>query len=100
MFSYESGDRWQPRSLDDARVKAVELVGQAKFDDAQADPWINQYLQTSIRIYGDTVQGASNPQRANAVPKLVFGPRWVIPEPNDADELVFILQTSLAVPAP
>ena len=95
MFSFESGDRWHPRSLDAARAKAVELVGQAKFDAALADPWIDRYMQTSIRIYGDTVQNGNN-----AVPKLVFGSRWVIPEPNDADDLVSILHDSLAVPKP
>ena len=94
MFSYESGDRWQPRSLDAARAKAVELVGQAKFDAAATDPWVNHYLQTSIRIYGDTIRGG------NSVPKLVFGSRWVTPDPNDADDLVFILHDSLAVPTP
>jgi uncharacterized membrane protein/protein-disulfide isomerase len=92
MFSLESGDRWQPRSLEAARAKAVELVGQAKFDAAAADPWIERYLQTCIRIYGDTVQGG------NAVPKMVFGSRWVIPKPQDADELVSIMQDSLFVP--
>ena len=92
MFSFESGDRWHPRSLDGARTKAVELVGQAKFDAACADPWIERYMQTSIRIYGDTIQGG------NALPKLVFGSRWVIPEPYDADDLVLILHASLAVP--
>jgi hypothetical protein len=71
------------------------LVGQAKFDAARADPWIDQYLQTSIRIYGATIQGGNN-----AVPKLVFGSRWVIPEPVDGDDLVLILQASLAVPRP
>ena len=100
MFSLESGDHWQPRSIEAAKAKAVELVGQAKFDAAQADPWIAKYLQTSIQIYGGTVQSASNPRRANAVPKMVFGLRWVIPEPNDASELVSILQDSLAVPKP
>jgi uncharacterized membrane protein/protein-disulfide isomerase len=95
MFSLESGDRWRPRSLDAAKAKAFELVGQAKFDAARADPWIDQYLQTSIRIYGATIQGGNN-----AVPKLVFGSRWVIPEPRDADDLVLILQDSLAVPMP
>jgi uncharacterized membrane protein/protein-disulfide isomerase len=95
MFSFDSGDRWQPRRLDAARAKAVELVGQVKFNAAQADPWIDQYLQTSIRIYGNTIRGGNN-----AVPKLVFGSRWVIPQPNDADELVSILQESLAVPRP
>ena len=73
MFSLESGDLWHPRSLDAARAKAVELVGQAKFDAARADPWIDRYMQTSIRIYGDTIQSG------NAVPKLVFGSRWVTP---------------------
>jgi uncharacterized membrane protein len=95
MFSFESGNRWQPRSLDAARAKAVELVGQAKFDAALTDPWIDQYLQTSIRIYGKTTRGENN-----AVPKLVFGSRWVIPQPNDADDLVSILHDSLAVPRP
>ncbi len=92
MFSYESGDRWHPRSLDAARAKAIELVGQAKFDAAWADPWIDRYLQTCVRIFGAAGGGA--------VPKLVFGSRWVIPEPNDADDLAWILQESLAVPKP
>jgi uncharacterized membrane protein/thiol-disulfide isomerase/thioredoxin len=95
MFSLESGDHWRPRSLDAARAKAVELVGQAKFDAAWTDPWVDRYLRTSVRIYGATIQGGSN-----AVPKLVFGPRWVIPEPNDADDLVLILHDSLALPGP
>lgn len=92
MFSFESGDRWHPRSLDAARTKAIELVGQAKFDAARANPWIDRYMQTSIRIYGKT--------GGNAIPKLVFGSRWVIPEPNNAEDLVFILHHSLGVPEP
>jgi protein-disulfide isomerase len=92
MFSFESGDFWHPRNLDAARAKAVELVGQAKFDAARSNPWIDRYLQTSIRIYGAT--------GSNAIPKLVFGSRWVIPEPYDADDLVLILHDRLAVPKP
>ena len=95
MFSFESGDRWHPRSLNAARAKAVELVGQANFDTAWANPWINRYMQTSIRIYADTIQSGNG-----AIPKLVFGSRWVIPESNDAHDLVLILQQSLAVPKP
>jgi uncharacterized membrane protein len=92
MFSLESGDHWTPRSLDAARAKAIELVGPEKFAAAQADPSINRYLQTSVRIYGGTGD--------TAIPKLVFGSRWVIPQPDDADGLVAILQTSLFVPKP
>lgn len=95
MFSFESGDRWHPRSLDAARAKAAELVGQANFDTAWSNTWINRYMQSSIRIYADTMQSGNG-----AIPKLVFGSRWVIPEPNDAPGLVLILQNSLAVPKP
>lgn len=100
MFSFDSGDHWQPRSPEAARAKAIELAGPAKFGAAMNDPWATQYLQTCIRIYGATVQSASNPRSANAVPKMVFGSRWTIPEPNDADQLVSILQKSLGVPKP
>lgn len=95
MFSFESGDSWQPRSLEAARAEAIELVGQSKFDAALTDPWINQYLQTSIRIYGNTIQNGNN-----AVPKLVFGSHWVIPELYDADDLLSILHDNLTVPRP
>jgi uncharacterized membrane protein len=92
LFSLESGDRWHPRTLDAAKAKAVELLGQEKFDTARADPWIDAYLKTCVQTYGDT--GGS------AVPKLVFGSHWVIAQPNDADELMSILHEKLNVPEP
>lgn len=95
MFSFESGDRWHPRSLAAARAKAVALVGQAQFNAALANPWVEAYLQDSIRLYGNTLQAGQG-----GVPKLVFGSHWVIPEPNNADDLVAILHQSLALPKP
>jgi uncharacterized membrane protein len=90
MFSMETGDRWRPRSLDAAIAKAVELVGQAKFEAARANPWIERYMQTSIRNFGQT--------SGKGVPKMVFGSRWVNPEPYDIEDLVIILHASLALP--
>lgn len=95
MFTFESGDSWHPRSLETARAKAVELVGQEQFDAAWSDPWIGQYMQTCIRIYGQTIRNGRG-----GIPKLIFGSRWVVPEPNNADDLFMILQKSLAVPIP
>lgn len=89
MFLLDSGDRWHPRTLDAAKSKAIELVGQTKFDAAQTDPWVDRYLQTCIQLYGNT--------GGNAVPKLVFHSRWVLPQPADADDLVSILRDKLAV---
>jgi len=95
MFMLESGDRWRPRSLGAARAKAVEWVGLAKFEAAWADPLLERYLQASMRIFGSTVQSGNT-----AIPKVVFGSRWAVPQPNDADDLVQILQDSLNVPKP
>ena len=95
MFSFDSGDRWRPRSLESARAKAIELLGQEKFDSALTDPWIDRYLHYCIQIYGQTIQSGKG-----GVPKLVFGSHWVIPEPYSADDLVMILQKSLSVPRP
>jgi len=93
MFTFESGDRWRPRSLETARAKAVELVGQAQFDAARSDPWIGQHLQASTQIYGQTIQGGRG-----GIPKMIFGSQWVIPEVYNANDLFMILQKSLAVP--
>lgn len=93
MFTYESGDRWRPRSPESAREKAVDLVGKEKFESAWSDPWIGEYLNISTRIYGQTIRGG-----VGGIPKLVFGSRWVIPDAQSADELIMILQKSLGVP--
>jgi uncharacterized membrane protein/protein-disulfide isomerase len=95
MFTYESGDRWRPRSLESARTKAIELVGKEKFDTALTNPWIEHYMQACIRIYGQTAQNGNG-----GVPKMIFGSHWVIPEPRNTDDLVMILQNDLGLPKP
>ena len=95
MFSFESGERWRPRSLDSATAKAVQLVGKQKFDAALADPWVERYLQICIQVYGDSTKSGNN-----AVPKLMYGSRWVVPRPYDVNDLLLILHDSLAIPAP
>lgn len=95
MFTYDSGDRWFPRTLQAAKAKAIELVGSAKLDAALSNPWIKQYIQTCIRIFGRTLQNGNG-----GIPKLIYGSRWVIPEPDNAETLILMLQTSLDLPQP
>ena len=95
MYTFDSGDRWHPRNIEAARAKAEELVGKANLNAALTDPWIGQYMQTCIRIYGETLQNGNG-----GVPKLIFGSHWVIPEPNNVNDLIMILQRSLGLPKP
>jgi hypothetical protein len=96
-FSPEPDQRWRPRALQDARAKAIELVGESRLDAAAADPWIAGYMQSGIQLFGHTIHPA---QGGSAVPKLVYGSRWVTPELHDAGDLVSILRDSLGIPTP
>jgi protein-disulfide isomerase len=95
MFTYESGSRWRPRTLEATQAKAVELIGQAKLDAAMSSPWIDRYLQTCIEMYGQSLKSGKG-----GVPRMIFGSKWVIPEAYSADELISIIQESLGVPKP
>ena len=93
MFSFESGDKWQPRTLETVREKAIELVGEEKFNATIGNNWVEDYLQACIQTYGQTVQNGKG-----GIPKMVYGSKWVIPEPNNEEDLIRILQESLGVP--
>jgi protein-disulfide isomerase len=97
MFTAEPDHLWHPRTLEAARAKAEELVGKPQLEAALTSPWIDTYMQASVRIYGNTTLPD---QSGNAVPKLVLGMRWVTPEPRDADDLLAILHDGLGIPNP
>ena len=90
MYASEPDRPWHARSIETAKTKAIELVGQAAFDAAKSDPWIERDVQTAVQIYGET--------GANAVPKLILGNRWVNPEPKDPADLARILQGVFGLP--
>jgi len=81
--------------LEATMAKAVELVGQAELDAAMTSPWIDQYLQTCVQIYGKTFLNGKG-----GVPKLIYGSRWILPETYGAEDLILILQNSFDVPKP
>jgi uncharacterized membrane protein/protein-disulfide isomerase len=95
MFQDEPGNLWQPRDFLPAKAKAVQLVGPSKFDTAMSNSWIQEYIQGCVQMYGQTIGSGRG-----GVPKLVFGTRWVIPEPKDVNDLTMILQKTLGVPKP
>lgn len=94
MFSYESGDRWQPRSLEAAREKVIGWIGETAFQAAADDGWITLFMKQSIDLFGKTLRGGEG-----AIPRMIFGSRWVIPDPESADDLISILQETLFLPS-
>jgi len=92
MFTFESGARWRPRSPENARSKAIELAGRQEFEKAWSDPWLDEYIEKSVLLYGTTLAGGKG-----GVPRLFYGNRWVIPDAIDAGELEMILRNTLGV---
>lgn len=95
MFTFESGSRWESRTPEAARSKAIELAGQAVFESALRDSWIDGYIESCVQLFGHTLQGGKG-----GIPKLVYRSRWVIPQPENTDNLMAIVQTSFSLPKP
>ena len=93
MFDYNSGNKGKHRSLEAANAKAQALIGAEKLNIARTDPWIKEYIQTGVQIFGQTLQGGKG-----GIPKLIYGSRWIIPQPANTDELISLLQSSLSIP--
>jgi uncharacterized membrane protein len=95
MFTFETGNQWHPRNHEDVRTKAIELVGKTEFENAWSNPWIDKYLHTCVQIFGKTIQDGKG-----GIPKLIYEAHWVIPEPQNVNDLIDILQKGLALPSP
>jgi len=93
LFTFETGSQWRPRSLDAARAKAEEWLGRDALQAALSDPWIDQYIQGGVTIFGQTAQ-----QGAGMVPQMIFGSVWMVPEPSDALQLGRMIHENLGVP--
>lgn len=92
MFTFDIGDKWQPRDVESARNMAVDLVGEKKFMDAFSNKWINEFLQTCIKIYGKTSSNGNG-----GIPKLIYGSNWVIPQPQNSEDFISILYNSFGI---
>lgn len=83
----DPAEGWYPRSVEDAILKAAELLGgQEQFYDAVRDAAISSILSKSFELFGrTTIQGKSG------IPRLVYKSQWIIPEVDSSDGLMEIL---------
>lgn len=84
----DSGKGWYPPGVDDATYQAVLLIGADALERAMNDPWTDDYLESVLQLFGRTSKNG----RA-AVPRLIYGNRWIIPEADDAAGLASLVKT-------
>ena len=73
----------------DAEARARALLGDG-FQEAIQDPRIDAYLRKAEELFGRT----SNAEKSG-VPRLIHGQRWLVPETDQADELLELIRLSL-----
>ena len=73
----------------EAETRARALLG-ADFKAAVQDPRIDSYLRKVEELFGRT----SNAEKSG-VPRLIHGQRWLVPETDQADELLELIRLSL-----
>ena len=73
----------------DAEARARALLG-PDFETALRDPRIEAYLRKAEELFGRT----SNAEKSG-VPRLIHGQNWLVPETDQADELLELIRLSL-----
>jgi protein-disulfide isomerase len=73
----------------DAEARARALLGDG-FQEAVQDPRIDAYLRKAEELFGRT----SNAEKSG-VPRLIHGQKWLVPETDQADELLELIRLSL-----
>ena len=81
---------WNPPSVEDAQMRASELVGDDALERAMNDPWIDNYLNTVLKLFGRTSENG----RA-AVPRLIYQNNWLIPEADTPESMTLLINSLL-----
>ncbi len=84
-----SGDERAAIAPADAEARAGELLGD-DFESAIQNPRIDAYLRKVEELFGRT----SSSQKSG-VPRLIRGQHWLVPETDQADELLELIRLSL-----
>lgn len=73
----------------EAEARARALLGDG-FPTAVQDPRINGYLRKAEELFGRTSSAEKS-----GVPRLIHGQNWLVPETDQADELLELIRLSL-----
>lgn len=87
-FWGEKEREWYPPSVDEAMERAAGLIGADTLESAMNDPWADEYLSSVLELFGRTSANG----RA-AVPRLIYGNDWIIPEADNASGLASVISS-------
>ncbi len=92
--AFDQMDQWifdQPMTPapEDARLYAVELVGEAPLKNAEADPWVQQTLARGIDLYKQADAGV--------IPKIITQQTTLSGEIDEPSALFQLLEKELGV---
>ena len=79
---------WNPPGVEEATARASDLIGADMLETAMNDPWIESYLQTVLQIFSRTSTSGRS-----AVPRMIYGGNWLIPEADDAAGLATLVES-------
>ena len=79
---------WNPPGVEEATARASDLIGSDMLETAMNDPWIESYLQTVLQIFSRTSTSGRS-----AVPRMIYGGNWLIPEADDAAGLSTLVES-------
>lgn len=82
---FEAFDAWlfepdEPRTVAEARGKAMELLGPVAFEAAMADPWVNEQLARDVVLYKLAGGGT--------LPQLIYRNSIIRGRPETAEQLI------------
>ena len=84
----DSAKGWNPPGVEQATVHAQDLIGADRLEAAMNDPWIDSYLQTVLEVFSRTSSSGRS-----AVPRMIYGSNWIIPEADDATGLASLIES-------
>ena len=79
---------WNLPGVESATAYVSDLIGAERLEAAMSDPWIESYLQTVLQVFGRTSSGGRS-----AVPRMIYGNDWLIPEADDATGLATLVES-------
>ena len=89
LFATDGIGRWQARKVEEAAQYAASLAAGRRPDEG----WMERYLRASLELFA-----RSSSLGKGGIPRLVYGTSWVIPEVEDVQGLIHVIDELIQEP--